>query len=969
MRLPVFLLTTLGSCLCHAVAAEDANAFFEKRIRPLLVEKCYSCHSPEHKVKGGLRLDTREGWTVGGDSGPSVIPHEPEKSLLLKAVTYQDRDLKMPPKEKLSASDVAAIREWIALGAPDPRTEHVTEAVPVAVPKKGPMTFAAGREFWSFKLPVMTPPAPVKDASWPRTDTDRFILGRLEEKGLQPAPDASATVLVRRVYHDLIGLPPSPEEIARFIVQPDVAALVDRLMATPQFGERWGRHWLDLARFAESSGGGRTLPFKDAWRFRDYVIESLNADVPLDRFITEQVAGDLLPHATAEERRRHLVATGFLVLGPTNYEEQDKGMLRMDIVDEQLETLGRGLLGMTISCARCHDHKFDPIPASDYYALAGILRSTRTLKNYKDNVAHWIDSPLPLDGEKETAMQAQETRMVSLEADIAKAKKELKKIQPKPTKLASGTPVEVEDLPGIVVDDVQAKKIGPWKSSTRYPSYIGEGYLHDGDGSKGSCTITFAPAIPKAGRYEVRLAYMTLVDRCKKVPVTILHADGEETVFVDQTEAPTIDNRFVSLGQYRFEKDGAGFVLLSNEGTDGFVTADAVVFVPVEELNEAGTKQKKDAPVDARVASMEKQVKDLEKEMKALKTSGLVRPEAMTVLDDPAPEDCAIHIRGSIRNLGQVVPRGFLTVALHGDVPKVPADQSGRLQLAQWLTSSENPLTARVLVNRVWMHLFGEALVRSVDNFGTTGEKPSHPELLDALAIEFMKDGWSMKRLVKRLMLTRSYQMASTSPKAGQGQAQDPENRLLWKQNRRRVDAEVLRDAILATSGALDPKVGGPNVQADAVDSNSGAAQNLEYSYVFTDVRRSVYTPAFRNKRLDIFEAFDFADINQSIAKRNTSTVAPQALYMLNHAFVIEQSRKAAERLLTSASAGDTDEDLIRRLYLQALGRTPGDKELKLAAAFVQGTGAEGSTSERQSDTWALLVQTLFASVDFRYIN
>ncbi len=976
-RMPLACLVMAGLLAASSRAAvaagpeQDGNAYFEKHIRPLLIDKCYNCHSPEHKVKGGLRLDTREGWAMGGDSGPSVVPNEPDKSLLLRAVTYTDRDLKMPPKQKLSEAEVAVIREWIALGAPDPRVDAVADNKTQSSPKgkQHGMSIADGRNFWAFKPPVKTSPPAVKDAAWPRTDADRHLLARLEEHGLHPAPDATPEVLLRRVYHDLVGLPPSPEDTATFLRDLDLGALIDRLMATPHFGERWGQHWLDLSRFAESSGGGRTLPFKDAWRFRDYVIDSINRDVPLSRFITEQLAGDLLPHASAEERRRHLIATGFLVLGPTNYEEQDKGMLRMDIVDEQLDTVGRGFLGMTLSCARCHDHKFDPIPAADYYALAGIMRSTRTLKNYTDNVAHWIDSPLPLDGAQEEEMQAKETRLAALDMELQTSKRALKKMQPKPVKLEKGKPVEPDDLPGLVVDDAQGKRVGEWKISARYPSYVGEGYAHDDNRGKGACTITFAPVFNKAGRYEVRLAYMALNDRSKKVPVTILHADGEETVYVDQTETPPIDGRFVSLGQYRFEKNGQGFVLLSNEGTTGYVTADAVVFLPVEEL--------KDAPVenpvtrDPKTVAMEKQVKQLEKMVKQIRSTGPERPEAMAVQDDQAPEDCAIHIRGSIRNLGAVVPRGFLTVASYGEAPKIPSTASGRLELAGWITSDRNPLTARVLVNRVWMHLHGEGLVRTVDNFGTTGEKPSHPELLDALAVEFMEDGWSLKRLVKRLMMSRAYQMASTSPTAAEGLAKDPDNRLRWKQNRRRVDAEALRDAILTVSGALDLKVGGANVSAEAVDSNSGGAQNLEYGYVYTDTRRSVYTPAFRNKRLDLFDAFDFADINQPIAKRNTSTVAPQALYMLNHPFIIEQSRRAADFIMERASASDSDADLVRRVYQQTLGRRPTDGELKLATAFIatpQGLPEE-EAAQRRHESWSLLVQTLFASVDFRYID
>ncbi len=597
------------------------------------------------------------------------------------------------------------------------------------------------------------------------------------------------------------------------------------------------------------------------------MIESLNQDMPLDRFVSEQLAGDLMPAATPADRRRQLTATGFLVLGPTNYEEQDKQLLRMDIVDEQMDTMGRAFLGMTLSCARCHDHKFDPIPASDYYALAGIFRSTRTLKNYKDNVAHWIDTPLPMEGEEETQLQAHEARLEKLTADVATAKKRIKKLSPKvEAKDAKARPVAPDELPGVVVDDTQATVVGTWKTSTRYPTYVGDGYLHDQNEDKGAKTLTFTPKVPRDGRYEVWLSYTALNDRADNVPVTILHADGEETLRVDQRAEPTVNGRFVSLGQYRFVAGGEGYVLISNDATNGIVTADAVVFVPLDELAKlqtTGAPASADSTgtVHTQLHAAQAQLKDLEKELKQLQASPLARPEAMTVQDDSEPEDCKIHVRGSIRNLGAEVPRGFLKVAQHGPAPEIPDAESGRRQLAEWVANRNNPLTARVLVNRTWMWLHGEGLVRTVDNFGTTGEKPTHPELLDALAVEFMEDGWSLKRLVKRLVIGRTYRMASTGPDASL-QA-DPDNRHWWRQNRRRMDAESIRDSILAMSGQLDPKVGGPNVKADAIDSNSGAAQNLEYNYVFTDVRRSVYTPAFRNKRLELFETFDFADINQ----------------------------------------------------------------------------------------------------------
>ncbi len=933
-----------------ATAADPENlTHFEKHIRPLLVEHCIQCHGPD-KQKGGLRLDSAAGWQVGGDSGPAIVAGEPDASRLLKAIRYNDRDLKMPPDGRLSEKDIAAVEAWIAGGAQDPR-------MGVAAPTVDRAQARTSTTHWSFQLPVKHPAPEVKNAAWPRNDVDRFILARLEDAGLEPAHDAAPAVLRRRLAYDLLGLPASEFT--------DVAAA----LASPAFAERWGQHWLDAARFAESSGGGRTLPFKDAWRYRDYVIQSIADDVPLDRFITEQIAGDLLPYDTAAERRRYLTATGFLVLGAHNYEEQDKDLLRMDIVDEQLETIGRSLLGMTISCARCHDHKFDPIPTADYYALAGILRSTKLIRDPKENVAHWIDRPLPLDGEEEVLMQKREAELAALQKRIDQAKADLKKLTPKrEPNDGSKRPLKVDELPGIVVDDSQAKRVGDWKHSTRYPTYVGDGYLHDDNGSKGALSLTYIPKIVQPGRYEVRFAFTSVTSRAHNVPVTILHADGETEVVVDQSVLPPIDGRFVSLGQYRFEATGQGFVMVSNEGTAGHVTADAVVFIPVDELAALSTAEEKEADQqNPQLAAAKDKLKQLEKSLAALTKEMPSRPEVMAVEDHEDLGDSPIHIRGSIRNLGKPVPRGFIRAAYHETEPtRIPQNQSGRVQLAEWITSPQNPLTARVLANRVWMHLFGEGLVRTADNFGTTGEAPTHPELLDHLALYLQENGWSLKKLVNYIVSSRTYQMASL-PRALPG---DPENRLLHSQRRRRMDANALRDAILVSSGLLDRSYLGPNISKAiaAKDANDTSVLNLEYGYVFADTRRSVYTPAFRNKRLELFDAFDFNDINQPIARRNTSTVSPQALYLLNHEFVISQSRATAKRLLANQELKD-DGERLHTLYRELLNRPPTAREAQLALDFVTCSPAEEDPTAHAEEHWPLLVQTLIASPDFRFIE
>ncbi len=960
------LAAALGVATVHGDPGD--TEFFEKKIRPLLTDRCFECHSPEKKVKGGLRLDSREGWQTGGDSGAAIVPGKPDDSLLIKAVRYRDKDLAMPPKKKLSADEVATLEQWVKMGAPDPRT---AASVAGGVKKQVGLSIEEGKKFWSYIAPKKSTPPVVQDTAWPRGDLDRFILGKIEEKNLHPAKDATPEVLVRRLYYTLTGLPPSAEEVDAFVREyqspvtshQSLAATVDRLLASPHFGETWGRHWLDVARFAESSGGGRTLLFKDAWRYRDYAIESFNRDVPFDRFIREQIAGDLLPAANADARNRQLTATAFLALGPTNYEEQNKQQLRFDIIDEQLDTIGKAVLGQTIGCARCHDHKFDPIPQKDYYALAGIFSSTRTLFNYTDNVARWISEPLKFDGADEQKFAAHEVKIAKLKQDLETAKKEAAKMKAIATK-GNGEPgksVAATDLPGIVIDDADAKTIGGWSKSQTVAGFIGDGYLTDDNRDKGAKTITFTPKLPKSGRYEVRFAYTPGKNREKKVPIHIFHADGQEKVFVDETLEPSADGRFVSLGKFRFEQDGAGYVLVANEGTTGFVIADAIQFLSEEDLSvldnaakpAAGETAKRD-DADKR-KKMDARVKEMEASMKKLTSEGPQRPTVMAVNDGGEIGDTQIRVRGIVAQKGAQVPRGFLQV-LGSAKPKFSDKQSGRRELADWLASPANPLTARVFVNRVWDWCFGSGIVRTSENFGTTGEAPSHPELLDFLAVRFVEEGWSVKNLVREIVLSHAWQTATATTPG------DPDNRLFAHANRRRLDAEQIRDTMLVVSGALDLRALGPNIgNAGEINANDSGAQNIEYKYEFTDVRRSVYTPAFRNRRLELFEAFDFADINATFGHRNASTVAPQALYLLNSPFVLAQAKAAAERALASSSP---DDERLVNAFRATLCRMPTEKERAIfAKALADATG------DHRTEAWSQIYQTLFCSLDFRFLD
>jgi hypothetical protein len=1024
-RLLIWLTILAVSGPSRGVAADSQGGieFFEKRVRPLLVKRCYECHSASaKKLKAGLYLDSKAGWSKGGDSGTAIVPGKPEDSLLIRAVRWTDPDTRMPPKRKLTAADIAALEQWVKMGAPDPREpalqDYATRNTQHAI------------DHWAYQ-PLANPAPPiVEDTAWPRTDIDRFILAKLESlaasgedtgerptpvdrKGigprphgtrLQPAPDADPGTLCRRLYFDLIGLPPTPEELDAFEQsaignrQSAISNLVDRLLASPRFGEHFGRHWLDVARFGESLTL-RGFIFKEAWRYRDYVIDSFNRDAPINQFIREQIAGDLLPTTSLAQRRRQIVATTFLALGNSNLEEQDKKQLDMDVVDEQLDTLGKAILGQTIGCARCHDHKFDPIPTRDYYAMAGILRNTHLLKHA--NVSEWREFPLPVEAAQEKKLKEHESALASLEARIKSAKDAARKLAESSagSKPGASTPkvIAARDLPGIVVDSSQAKQIGAWKRSTFSEHYIGEGYLHDDQQGKGEKTLSFTPEITRPGRYEIRFAFQHGGNRATNVPVTIFHADGETTLAVNERELPLLEGRFASLGTFRFEANGFGYVLVSNEGTTGYVTADAVQFIPADERPpmdriaavttpspSAGAVSRENskraspsrAAADADRAQAGLDIKSLEDRLKELKQAGPKRPMAMGVKETDKVDDCPIHVRGSVHNLGAVVPRGFLTFGRPVAQRRLPEHESGRRQLAEWLASPSNPLTARVYVNRVWSWLLGEGLVRSVDNFGTTGDAPSHPELLDHLASRFIEQGWSTKGLVREIVMSRVYQQAgrhsvisnqySVNSRASAplntdywllntNSTDDPENRLLSHARRRRLTAEQLRDAMLAISGQLDltPPAGQTFPTTLAAD----------FGFVYTNAQRSVYAPVFRNALPELFEAFDFPSPSLVTGKRNVSTVATQALFLLNHPFVRQQAQAAARRLL-AACAGD-DGACLDRAYRLCLGRPPTDAERDVALRHL----GSAQSGESREEAWTGLFHALFASADFRYIE
>ena len=792
---------------------EASVEFFEKKIRPLLAENCYTCHSADTNSRGGLRVDDRNGLVYGGESGPAIIPGKPQESLLIRAVSYTDDDLKMPPKKQLSPEQVADLTQWIQGGAAWPKVE-----LPFDLGKSNPEYDRLRKEHWAWQpvQDVITPS--VQNRSWPLAESDSFVLARLEQQGLAPVGDADKLTLIRRLSFDLTGLPPSPGEIDAFVSDASTDALekvVDRLLASPAFGERWGRHWLDVARYGESTGSSRNLPYPHAWRYRDYVIASLNKDKPYDEFIREQIAGDLLPAASDEQRDERRVATGFLALGVKDVNQRFKVRFIMDNVDEQIDTVGRSVLALTASCARCHDHKFDPIPTADYYALAGIFQSSDLCAGVRNKMGggglDYYDTQMVLrigSGSAAAGPDPETTKKIDdLGKAVAEAKAEFEALRGKP----------------------EGNEPGP-----------------DGRPKR---------AIARQKMNKLQIEMLALTD-------------------------PAAQGAPVALGL--------------REGT----------FIG----------------------------------------------------------DTEIRIRGEAEKLGPVVPRGFLSLLSFSGQPQINRSQSGRLELAQWLTSEKNPLTSRVMVNRIWQHLFGQGLVKTVDNFGTTGDRPTHPELLDHLANRFVSEGWSVKRLVRAIVLSRAYRLGSDAPETNL--AIDPANQLVWRHSPRRLDAEELRDTALVATGSLNPNPpeASPAKELKVIElRNNGPEARRIAEAAASNHHRSVYLPLLRGLTPRPLEVFDFAEQGMVTGSRDTTTVATQALYLLNDPFVRRQSLALADRLLASGESDDAER--VNRAYRLTLGRPATWQEVERALRYLADyqSASNDSLAATQASTDA---KTLIASAD-----
>ncbi len=1055
--LPYVLLFILGVLPVMAQAQEDGPAFFEKSVRPLLASKCLGCHSATSTpIMGGLRLDAREQVLKGGGRGASVVPGKPAESLLLQVVKHEAGPLKMPPGPKMKDAEVAVLAQWIQMGAPWGATAVVSQA--------------KQEKYWAF-VPPVTPTAPdLKNKAWARSPIDAFVLAELEKKGLAPAKAADKRTLIRRASYDLIGLPPTQAEVKAFLddSSPEAfAKVVDRLLASPRYGERWARHWLDVARYADSNGLDENLVYKNAFRYRDYVIAALNKDKPFDRFLTEQIAGDLLPASDLKQQIEHWTATGFLTLGAKMLAEDDPMKMEMDIVDEQLDTTVRAFMGLTIGCARCHNHKFDPISHADYYSMAGIFKSSKTMEHFKV-VAKWHEFVL--------APKEDRDKLAAHEASIEAKRKEIGKITKRENDVLVKAALQrvgaylqaaarvkrddeirvapVEAAPGAVVREASSFDSGNVprelvKKKTNVPKdgkgpyfaeykidvpAAGEYQMDILDEEKGAGTAdvwvngvwmkrgadpvqnreaspeadgwTYVAIIPlQKGSNTIRLEHASrfpyfaklLVAKntltvTPKTVVQIATQFGVNPGFLEQmVDYLKRSDGAVASPLYAWEILGTGGKLADWKSPvaklfEGFTAANPealaakyqTLFLQALEkgkdntdpglktLHELlvekfgpfrapeGTRRYYAAAVRTELAGLDKQLKDLE-------AATPDYPKAMGVTENSKIEDLAIHLRGSHWTLGEKVPRRFLS-ALGGDKVSIPADHSGRLELAQWMTRPEHPLTARVIANRLWRWHFGRGIVPTVDNFGRLGERPVNQPLLDWLAVEMVKQGWSMKAMHRTMLLTSTYQMSSAfDAKANET---DPDNTLLWRMNRRRLEAESVRDGIMEVSGGLKTDYTGGTIlkyKDRQYVTNTSKGGDVDYDRPI----RAVYVPVVRSSMYQLFSAFDLPDPAVSNGDRDATVVAPQALFMMNGSVMLKHSKIMADGLLARADLDDAGR--VREAYERAMSRPATAGEVDQALSFV--ARMQEAWKGSRASAWQSFCKSLLASNEFIYIN
>jgi len=1031
---------------------EEKLHFFEREIRPLLESRCGECHGSDvRKPKAGLRLDQPENWLLGGAEGPALVPGDAANSLLIQRIRSADEDERMPPKKALSEAEIALLVQWVQDGAVAPAA---------AQPAIESFDWEEAKKFWAFQPVSNAPPPAVRQEAWIANDVDRFVLARLEGAGLTPAPEADRPTLLRRASFILTGLPPQPAEIEAFVRDTAPGAwdrAVERLLASPHYGEQWARHWLDLARYADSNGLDENLTYGHAWRYRDYVVRAFNQDKPYDRFVIEQIAGDLLPDPGDDAARAdQLTGPTFLALGPKMLAEQDKDKLVYDTVDEQIDVWSRTFLGLTVSCARCHDHKFDPVPAADYYAVAGIFRSAEAFAS-KDHVASWAEREI---GSAEQVLRAKEhaERLHAARAQLEGAEKASRetaarvlrdgtagallasrRLLTEAVALEAGAAAqtnlnldrsqwgsELDPILHTVAGGEQFAEYrvtlptdGRWRLEVRYASgevrpvrlewdgaLLAEAALGEMTGgfkAEHQRWSTAAEWDAAAGEHLLRLEnapnfphlsrlVLLPADRAAADPalgallaardVRAYAAVSSRTGAQDALWAPWqayLRDGSAGLEALRAQLD-AGSLTLSAEGAaiarapapssledlaaryQVALSATAALPIPLSDAERADLI----APA-ARV--------ELEEARAALAAveSGAPPPlpRVMTVMESASPADLPILHRGDhLTPRGAPVPRGPVRAAAFAcSMEPIPQGASGRLQLARWTADPRNPLTARVMVNRIWQHHFGRGLVASPSNFGVRGDAPLDPALLDWLAARFVASGWSVKEMHRLLLRSSAWRMSSAwQEEAG---AADPANQLLWRREPRRLDAEEVRDSLLAVAGRLDPALGGSLLltQDREYVNNDQSANLVDY----TIPRRSLYLPIVRNAIFDVFAIFDFNDPSVPLEARPRTTVAHQSLFAANAPLVRESAEALALRARAAAAAPSglalaephPADPALRAAFLLAWQQEPGAADLERARSWL----AAESALCGEDEAWirfahALLMANPFYTLD-----
>lgn len=954
----------------YELAIGGGVIFFESQIRPALVKYCYECHSSaSNELGGSLSLEFRDDILRGGESGPAIVKGNPKDSLLIRAIRGND-DLAMPPKDKglLPEGVIQDFVEWVKMGAPDPRAGKIANPNPK-------------EQLWSLK-PVIERSLPeVNDLEWPRDRIDRFILHKLESKKLLPAKDALPKTLIRRLYYDLIGLAPSMEEINVFSLDykrdsdEAVSVLVDELLSSQHFGERWARHWLDVARYGESNGNdglGRNATFPHAWRYRDYVINSFNRDVPYDRFIKEQIAGDLLPVDHVEERNRNLVATGFLAIGAKPAKAMNENFA-MDVVDDQINVVTTALLGMSVSCARCHDHKHDPILSKDYYGLAGIFKSTETLWGKAANEPLTAPStPLHELLDRLPDNESSKSTVPVFSSELKEVTEGLNPIVYSTLKRATN---EIALEKGISLSDENYAKCNKGrmrvKATVPYDNYSVSFWFRNDTGNSSQPITAYLFSYAKDGDANQAGENIGIGGKHdKSVTGKIFIWNGKE---LNQSIAGFNEIPEGSWNHVVMVRSNDRVRLYLNGEKDPEIDSEIKIAKNPDREIFVGSRNDNFAPLNGQLAELAIFDRALDvKEVKKLhaasgqKVGTIQKGWSMGVRDKKKIEDCKININGNSKKLGAVVSRGFPSVLVsEPDSFSIGPDSSGRLQLAEWIVSGQHPLTARVLVNRVWQHLFGRGIVNTPDDFGFYGSIPSHPALLDDLARRFMNGNWSIKKLIKIIVLSRTYQLDSYIEDE-RLLSVDPDNIFVGRHSRRRLDAETNRDRVLQASGNL--MVGSTNGSAiDKLDVllnwPPGEAKYLHQA----SNHRSIYLCMLRDAQPPDLVAFNLPDGFFVTGLREKTDIPTQALFYLNSPLVVEQSKVIANDVLGTGNV--SDEKRVARMYLKVLRRLPSANEAVAVLDYIKRVRAKLKGNDEFVRSWASFCQVLLASNEFRYID